>query len=74
MSVQLPKLTYSKEEAAQILGITVGSIKWYVRCRKLPCRKISGKLYFTMNDIQSLIDACVANPRCDTKKRKDGNL
>ena len=51
------KLTYTKEEAAQILGVPVGSINWQLRRGKLPHRKISGRIRFTVDDLRALVEA-----------------
>lgn len=57
VSSDLPKLTYTKDEAAQILNIPVGSIDWQLRRGKIPHRKISGKIRFTLDDLKAFVDA-----------------
>jgi len=58
--VSLPKLTYTKEEAAKILNIPAGSIDWQLRKGKLPHRKISGRVRFTLEDLEALVEASKA--------------
>ncbi|MHC4144251.1 MAG: helix-turn-helix domain-containing protein [Planctomycetota bacterium] len=53
----LPRLTYTKEEAAKILNIPVSSIDWQLRKRILPRHKIAGRIRFTLEDLQRFVDA-----------------
>jgi hypothetical protein len=50
------KLTYTKEEAAQMLNVPPSSINWLLRKGNLPRRKISGRIRFTMEDLRLLVD------------------
>ena len=56
MRAELPKLVYTKEEAATILGLEPASIDWLLRKGDLPRRKIAGKIRFTLDDLQVLIE------------------
>ncbi len=53
--IPLPKLSYTKEEAAQILNIPVSSIKWQLRKNILPRHKIAGKIRFTPEDLEEYV-------------------
>ncbi|MFH1613837.1 MAG: helix-turn-helix domain-containing protein [Planctomycetota bacterium] len=55
--VSLPKLTYTKEEAAKILNVPESSINWQLRKGKLPYRKISGRVRFTLSDLKILVES-----------------
>ena len=57
MSRELPKFAYTKEEAAEILGLRKSSIDWLLRKKNLPRRKIAGKIRFTLDDLQVLVEA-----------------
>jgi len=57
MSNGLPKLLYSKEEAAEILSLPESSVEWLLRTGKLPRHKVAGKIRFTLEDLQVLITA-----------------
>ncbi len=59
--MELPKLTYSKEEAAEILGVTVSTIDWLLRKRSLPRHKIGREIKFTLEDLRALVDASKVN-------------
>ena len=67
MTNELPKLTYSKKEAAEMLGLKQSSIEWLLRKGNLPHRKISNKIRFTMSDLQSLIETCAVTQCCATE-------
>ncbi len=54
--IPLPKLTYTKEEAAKILNIPLGSIKWLLRKKTLPRYKISGRIRFTLEDLRAFVE------------------
>jgi excisionase family DNA binding protein len=54
--MDLPKLTYTIEEAAQILEVPVSSIKWLLRKKVLPHRKIAGRNRFTLQDLLECIE------------------
>ena len=54
--IPLPKLTYTKEEAARILNIPAGSIDWLLRKGTLPRRKIAGKVRFTLDDLKAFVE------------------
>ncbi len=47
----LPKLTYNKNEAAMILGVTVSTINWLLRKKLLPHHKIGKHVRFTLQDL-----------------------
>jgi excisionase family DNA binding protein len=55
-NTELPKLTYTKEEAAKILNIPASSINWILRKGFLPRRKIAGRIRFTMDDLQTFVE------------------
>jgi len=55
-STELPKLTYTKHEAAKILNVPESSINWQLRKGKLPYRKISGRIRFTLEDLQVFVE------------------
>ncbi len=55
--MELPRLTYTKEEAAQILGVTASTIEWLLRKGSLPRRKIGKRILFTLADLQALVEA-----------------
>ena len=69
MSDGLPKLLYSKDEAAEMLSVSKWTIEWFLRKGKLPKRKIAGKIRFTMADLQGLIDASAVTCVADTERR-----
>ena len=54
--MELPKLTYTKHEAAKILNIPAGSIDWLLRKGILPRRKIAGKVRFTLEDLRAFVE------------------
>ena len=54
---QIKPLLYTKAQAAEILGLKESSIKWLLRKKAIPHRKVSGKIRFTKSDLQALIDA-----------------
>jgi len=58
--MDLPILTYTKQQAAQILNVPESSINWQLRKGKLPHRKISGKIRFTLSDLNDLVEASKA--------------
>ena len=68
---QPPKLLYDKDEAAQILGLRKTSIEWLLRTGKIPHRKVSGKIRFTIDDLQGLIRASAVTP-CAALGGKEG--
>ena len=55
--MELPRLAYTKEEAARILGVGVSTIDWLLRKNALPRRKIGRRILFTLGDLQALVDA-----------------
>jgi len=55
--MELPRLTYTKEEAAKILNVPKVSIDWLLRKGTLPKRKIAGKIRFTLEDLKALVKA-----------------
>ena len=56
-SEELPRLTYTKEEAAKILNIPESGIVWLLRKGVLPRHKIAGKIRFTLEDLETLVQA-----------------
>lgn len=52
----LPKLLYTKEEAAQILNIRASSIDWLLRKDTLPRHKVAGRVRFTLEDLQQFVE------------------
>ena len=69
MSFELPKLCYTKPEAAQMMGFEETSIDWLLRKGVLPHRKIAGKIRFTIDDLKSLINQCAVNPSAAQKQK-----
>ena len=67
MNTNLPKLCYTKIEAAEMLGLEPASIDWLIRKGTLPRRKIAGKIRFTLEDLQGLIDASAVTQCCATE-------
>ena len=61
---KLPKLTYSKEESAEMLGVKISSLEWLLRKKLIPCRKIAGKIRFTINDLYALIESSAVTSCC----------
>jgi len=68
----LPKILFTKAEAAEILRVPEGSIAWLLRKGALPRRKIAGKIRFTLDDLQALIGASVV-PCCATQQKGASN-
>ena len=62
---RLEPLTYTKEQAAQILNVELGSINYLVRKGTLPCRKIAGKIRFTMDDLKTFVESSKVAVNCD---------
>ena len=62
MDDKLPKLTFDKVEAAQILNIPASSIDWLLRKGEIPRRKIAGKIRFTIEDLQTLVEKSKVEP------------
>ena len=62
----LPKLTYSKTEAADMLGIKPSSIEWLLRKKQIPYHKIAGKIRFTNDDLFALIESSAVTSCCAT--------
>ncbi len=71
MEYKLPKLTFSKKEAAEMLGMKISSIEWLLRKKRIPYRKIAGKIRFTEEDLSVLIESSAVTSCCatDTKGR-----
>jgi excisionase family DNA binding protein len=59
--MDLPRLTYDKEEAAEILGVSVSTVDWLLRKRKLPRRKIGRQIRFTLEDLHAWVEASKVN-------------
>jgi excisionase family DNA binding protein len=57
----LPKLLYTREEAAEILNIPVSSINWQLRKNTLPRRKVAGRIRFTLDDLQQYVERSKAD-------------
>ena len=53
---ELPKLTYTKAEAARILNIPESSMSWLLRKGTLPRRKIAGRVRFTLDDLRAFVE------------------
>ena len=45
------------ENAAQYLGVKIGTVRWLRRMRKLPFVKLGAKLYVKRQDIDTYIEA-----------------
>ena len=52
----LPKLLYDEYEAAAILAIDVGTLKGLLRNDETPRHVIRGKLRFTMQDLETIVE------------------
>ena len=52
---ELPKLLYTKDEAAEMLSVSKWSIAWAIRTGKLPKRKIGREYMLTLEDLQVYI-------------------
>jgi len=52
----LTKLTYTKEEAAEMLNIPASSMNWLLRKGALPRRKIAGRIRFTLDDLNQYVE------------------
>ncbi len=59
---ELPKLTYTKEEAAEIVNIPESSIDWLLRKGDIPRRKIAGRIRFTLEDLRAIVESCKVGP------------
>lgn len=67
----LPKLTFTKDEAAQALGVKKSTIEYLVRTKRLPHRKISRYILFTQEDLDGFIESSKrCNPCAAPVKRK----
>ncbi len=71
MNIQQDKLVYTKEEAAEKLGMKTSSIEWLLRKKQIPYHKIAGKIRFTEADLSALIESSAVTSCCatDTKGR-----
>jgi len=68
VAAELPKILFTKAEAAEILRVPEGSIAWLLRKGALPRRKIAGKIRFTLGDLEALIATSVV-PCCATQQK-----
>ena len=53
----------------EMLGLEPSSIEWLLRKGTLPRRKIAGKIRFTLEDLQGLIDASAVTQCCATEQK-----
>ena len=52
---KLPRLLYTKEEAAQILAVEVSAIDGLLRLDRTPRHILRGKLRFSMSDLRTIM-------------------
>ena len=71
ISGKLSRLTYTKEEAAEILSVPKSSIDWLLRKGQLPRHKIAGKIRFTWEDLQAFVEAPKVDKGCNPVLRPD---
>ena len=57
MDDKLPKLTFTKDEAAHALGVKKSTIEYLIRTKRLPHRKISRYILFTQEDLDCFIES-----------------
>ena len=70
----LSKLVFTKDEAAQALGVKKSTIDYLVRTKKLSHRKISRFIRFTQEDLDCFIESSKrCNPCAAPIKRKRGD-
>ena len=57
---RLPRLLFTKEEAAEILALKVSAINGLLRNNEIPRHVIKGKLRFTMQDLETIVEMSAA--------------
>ena len=74
------KMTYTKREAAETLGISLNTLNRYKKLEKIPYKQIGDRVLFTVSDLTAFLDSCAVpakNPmsereKLETLKRAEG--
>lgn len=63
LTAQLPRLLYTKEDVAYMLGVSVGTIENMLRYEATPRHYITGKVRFTTEDVDGIVSLWVSDQR-----------